>query len=517
MIDFKQNIEQVEQMIFNFILQPDIDEVLSKPKEGNYLTRGEQFIMLKSSFFNNPALREAYATAKQYHQEFDKMPTPSEIKKLLELNGSDLEKDEIDAMFQFRLTDYNYAFIYKYFKALVLLRNMNITVIDILSYLRTVDVDPENINEITEKVRNELSTKLSLNFESGEDGLNFKNPVHHTQVAKDGAPTGFKFFDKTQGGGWNPKTLIMFQGRPKVGKSTVLGSIACEGFLSGLNVGVATLELSDSKYMKRIGANILEIPTEEYNKFTDETALKLVDEKLKELKESGHKTGELYIKEYPTGTASAIDIENYFLRKQEQLGKKFDLIVVDYLNLCRPIKDSESNLYQNIKKISEELRAVAVRNGWTIVSATQIKREMVDNYDFGMEAVAESFGLVHTVDGLYGLMREPMSNEMKIKVIANRDNGYEESYMIFKIDYRFMKLQQQLGEGYEYYSDDDMVSEMEEKVKESYKRYKQTSEQPEAATQEKTDSEEEPSADKSVENTEPSQQEIDYDSLLDEI
>ena len=44
----------------------------------------------------------------------------------------------------------------------------------------------------------------------------------------------------------------------------------------------------------------------------------------------------------------------------------------------------------------------------------------IDDFDLGMDSVAESFGLIHTVDSLYGLMRPPLDQRMKIKLIANR-------------------------------------------------------------------------------------------------
>ena len=68
--------------------------------------------------------------------------------------------------------------------------------------------------------------------------------------------------------------------------------------------------------------------------------------------------------------------------------------------------------------ICEQLRGAAMRNEWCIISATQIRRDDVENYDLGMDSVAESFGLVHTVDALYGLMRSPLEGRMKIKVIT---------------------------------------------------------------------------------------------------
>ena len=174
--------------------------------------------------------------------------------------------------------------------------------------------------------------------------------------------------------------------------------------------------------------------------------------------------GELWVKEFPTGNCTAIDIENYFLRLESKINKKFKVIVVDYLNLLRPIKDQEG-LYAKVKAISEELRGVAMRNEWCIISATQIRREDVENFDLGMDSVAESFGLVHTVDSLFGLMRSPLESRMKIKVIANRDNGYEESYKFFAMQKEYSRLTEEIGMGSEFYSDDEEVNNLADQVR----------------------------------------------------
>jgi replicative DNA helicase len=219
--------------------------------------------------------------------------------------------------------------------------------------------------------------------------------------------------------------------------------------------------------MKRIGSNILSIKSDDYARITDSTASKLIKDKIQELKDSGRETGELIVKEFPTGGATAIDIENYFLRLEQKMNKKFKVIVVDYLNLLRPIKD-QNGLYEKIKMISEELRGVAMRNEWCIISATQIRREDVDNFDLGMDSVAESFGLIHTVDSLFGLMRSPLESRMKIKVIANRDNGYEESYKFYSMHKDFFRLTEEVGANSEFYSDDEEVNRMADELRNEY-------------------------------------------------
>ena len=150
------------------------------------------------------------------------------------------------------------------------------------------------------------------------------------------------------------------------------------------------------------------------------------------------------------------------------MNQKFKVIIVDYLNLLRPITD-ESGLYEKIKMICEQLRGVAMRNEWCIISATQIRRDDVDNFDLGMNSVAESFGLVHTVDALYGLMRSPLESRMKIKVIANRDNGFEESYKFYAMNKDYFKLIEESSSNSEYYSDDDIANQLQDQIRKEIK------------------------------------------------
>ena len=467
MIDFTENIESLEKMVWNFILHSDNEQNELKPKNHDSLRREELMVMLKPTYFNEENRQESFKIALKFFREYEKIPNRKELRSYLELTNTTIDEEEFDDLYAFNLREYNYDYLYKYVRSFILLRNLNLTVFDLLTYLKTTSIDPDNIDKISEKIRNDIGSKLAINFSSGDTGLNFLNPEAHIQISKKGSPTGFPFLDKALGGGWNAKTLVVFQGRPKVGKSMVLGNIAARSFQIGNVTGLVTVELSDRSYMKRIGSNILSIRSEDYSAIVDSTKSKIVQSKLEAMKESGQITGELHIKEFATGSATAIDIENYFLRLENKLNKRFKVIVVDYLNLLRPIKD-QNGLYEKIKCISEELREVAMRNEWCIISATQVKREDVGNFDLGMESVAESFGLIHTVDSLFGLMRSPLESRMKIKVIANRDNGYEESYKFYTMHKDYFRLTEEVGVNSEFYSDDEEVNKLEDQLRSEY-------------------------------------------------
>jgi replicative DNA helicase len=467
MVDFTENIESLESMVWNFILNPDNELTELRPKNHESLSREELIVLVLPKYFNDDNRQEAFKFALKFFKQYNKIPNIKELKSYLQVNNCFLEETEIEDLYRFNLREYNYNYLYQYVKSFILLRNLNLTVIDIMSFLKTAAVNPDNINSITEKVRNEINNKLSINFNSVNNGLNFFDPKSHIQIPKIGTPSGFQFFDKTLGGGWNLKTLVVFQGRPKVGKSMVLGNIAARSFLHGNYTGLVTVELADRSYMKRIGSNILNVPKDDYENINDEDNTKLIEDKINELKSMGRDLGYLEVVEFPTGGATAIDIENHFLRLENKLNRKFKVIVVDYLNLLKPVKD-QNGLYEKVKVICEELRGVAMRNEWCIISATQIKRDDVDNFDLGMDSVAESFGLVHTVDSLFGLMRSPLESRMKIKVIANRDNGYEESYKFYAMEKDFFRLSEERGMNSEYYSDDDTANKLQDEIREEY-------------------------------------------------
>jgi replicative DNA helicase len=464
MIDFAENIDSLELMVWNFILNPDNDSSALKPSNDDSLSREDLITRIYPKYFNHENRFETYKHALKFFKEYSKIPNKKELASYLELKNCFIEEDEISDLYMFNLGEYNYKYLYEYVTAFIMIRNLNLTMFDMIAYLKTASVDPTNIDTITEKIRNDINNKLSIDFSNNSKGLNFMDPASHIQIPKIGTPSGFDFINKTQGGGWNLKTLVVFQGRPKVGKSMVLGNVAARSFLAGNNTGLVTVELADRSYMKRIGANILEIKKDDYEKINDIESASLVRNKINQLKSSGQNIGHLEVVEFPTGGATAIDIENYFIRLESKLNKKFKVIVVDYLNLLKPIQD-QSGLYEKVKMICEQLRGAAMRNEWCIISATQIRRDDVENYDLGMDSVAESFGLVHTVDALYGLMRSPLEGRMKIKVIANRDNGFEESYKFYSMHKDYFKLIEENSPNSEYYSDDDLANQLQDQIR----------------------------------------------------
>ena len=98
-----------------------------------------------------------------------------------------------------------------------------------------------------------------------------------------------------------------------------------------------------------------------------------------------------------------------------------------------------------IKQIAEDLRAMAVRNDWLIITATQITRGGWDATEINMSNIAESAGLAHTADMMYAIIQDSMmhaNREYWLKILKIRDGEGKGSKCRFEINYEYMRLRE---------------------------------------------------------------------------
>ena len=81
MIDFKENIELLEKIIFNFVLTEDDDEVVIKPRNYESLDKREIIPVIKAHYFNDDSLQRVYREAKKFYCEYGKIPTKNELRE----------------------------------------------------------------------------------------------------------------------------------------------------------------------------------------------------------------------------------------------------------------------------------------------------------------------------------------------------------------------------------------------------------------------------------------------------
>ena len=119
MIDFKENIELLEKIIFNFILTEEDNEVVIKPKNYDSIDMREIIPMVKPHYFNDDNLQRLYREAKKFFLEYKKIPTRNELKQLANLANMDIPDAKFNSYFEVDLASYNYDFLFKYTKAFI--------------------------------------------------------------------------------------------------------------------------------------------------------------------------------------------------------------------------------------------------------------------------------------------------------------------------------------------------------------------------------------------------------------
>ena len=400
--------------------------------------------VVKSDFFKNEGFKTIVEVAKDFWERYKESPTREQIKEALKISGrmDSVSISEIDSIYDVDLNKYDSDWLIETTQFFIEYKNLTKSAVDAVKYLQSTPVTSENIKSVIETFKSIVNDRNNLDF-SFDEGLDFFNAENHKQPTTNTFSSGYTFIDTVLGGGFSAKALYVFMGMPKVGKSLWLGNIAAQAVRSGHNVGIISLEMSDRKYVKRLGANILGIPVGEYNDRAEDD--QLIKKKIQSVAfDNLQIPGKLFVKEFPTSPASVHDVERYLRKIEESKGIKFKVVIVDYINIMKNWRNPNSeNTYMKIKQIAEDLRGIAMANEWSIITATQTKQSDFDSSDLSINSAAESSGLVATVDGMFGIIQDPMmyaNREYKLKILANRDDGYKNAHKIFNVDYKFMRI-----------------------------------------------------------------------------
>lgn len=414
------------------------------------LSRPELLKNVEPDFFDNKFLQKIFKQAKLFFEKYHETPTAEqliEISKIEGLIGDDFSIEAINILYS-KKEDISNTYDDKWLEentiAWISYRKLILSMNKALVYIKTGDISVDNISHAVETVRQIIMNGTNVVFDD-DAGLDFFDATAHSQKRLEKSPTGYDYIDLCQKGGNWKGSLVCYIAGPKCGKSFWLCNLAAESVKLGKNTLYITLELQQEIVAMRIGANLLQIPLDEYENLSkDEILLK---KKLTDFRDSSLiPVGSLRIKEYPSSCASATDVEHYVLKMEDELGIKFDEIYIDYLNIMKDWRNPNGeNTYLKIKHIAEDVRAAAQRNNWTIITASQVNRESINSSDFSMTAVSESMALVHTVDMLYGILN---TNEMKannywyIKCLADRIAPYENTRQKFNINWTYGRFVQ---------------------------------------------------------------------------
>jgi len=427
----------------------------------NYILKNKKYFdIVKSYFFRNAEIQYVYGVLREYIlKDSDvKIPTPRQILDMVSLKDKDgvITKEILKSILQVDLKEYDERnFIEPNFNGWVLANRLKTGTVDIIDETRNLDQisDFEKAVESANRIKEIVDEMSSTRFIQDDDmGSDFDEPENHVQdSSKFKVKCGFETIDHMLGGGWDISTLNVIMAETNNGKSLWMQNFAVKSANMGNNVLYITLEMSERKVMKRLGAMRLKIPINDYDK--ESKNVDLIKSKIEDLKktEGGSvdifekKVGKIITKFWAAGTATVADFDNYVQKLKEKKGVKIDLIIVDYITLVAANKGSNAdNLYTKGKHLAEGLRAMGAKYKCPVITGVQVAKDAWNSSDITLEAVPESKAIAETADTFFAIIRtEEMKrqNLYRFKLLKQRDGDFLKSQIRLNLNPTYLTLE----------------------------------------------------------------------------
>jgi len=425
----------------------------------NYVLKYKKFFdIVKPYFFRNSEIQFVFGVVRTYmiKSSDTQIPTPRQILDMVSLEDKDgvITKDILKSILQVDLKEYDEKnFIEPKFNAWVLSNRLKTGTVDIIDETRNLDSvsDFDAAIEAANKIKGIVDEMSSLNFVQDEDlGSDFDDPENHVQdTSKFKIKSGLETLDHMLGGGWDIQTLNCVMAETNNGKSLWMQNFAVMSANAGYNVLYITLEMSERKVMKRLGAMRLRIPINDYDKMSKDT--EFIKKRIKSLSHSDggdifdKKVGKIMSRFWAAGTATVSDFDNYIQKLKEKKDIKIDLIIVDYITLVAAPKGlGADNLYTKGKHLAEGLRALGAKYKCPVITGVQVAKDAWNSSDITLESVPESKAIAETADTFFAIIRtEEMKrqNLYRFKLLKQRDGDFLKSQIRLSLNPTYLTLE----------------------------------------------------------------------------
>jgi len=418
---------------------------------------------LKPTIFDDPLNINIVKKVLFLYSKYEKFPTISEMK--ISLDDEKTFHRFFDEVLKIDTTEYNSEFlldeIEEFFKKKMI---SNICADTTMA----LDGEVAKLNDVPDKFREVLSfgfnTTIGLDFFSESERL--YNSLHNRDRV---VSTGITNLDKMIEGGFHEKSLSLFLAASNVGKTLMMCSLATNAILQNRNVLYVTCEMSEEKISERILANILNIEMENLVALPKNVFIEKIVSFQNQIK------NKLIIKEYPTKSVNANHLRN--LLKDLKIKKAFvpDIMFIDYLGIMNSIHNRKTdNSYSEVKRISEEIRGLAVETKIPTVSALQGNRSSFGDSEIELDQVADSIGTVQTADLIIGISQSDEFKQMgkfSLIVLKNR-YGINNRKITVNVDYYKMRVYE--DEAAEVYKPAKLITNLPDSEKDKAEKVNDT-------------------------------------------
>jgi len=393
--------------------------------------RDKIFPFLKAKVFDD---RKNIIIVKKFlshHEKYDNFPTISEMKVEVE------DEETFEHLMEIKdldISEYKEDFLLNqiedFFKKKLVLN----VITDTAENLTKDDLD--KVTNSPDTLREALSfsfdTKIGLDVFSEAERI--FNEMHNKDKI---IPTGLSVLDRFVKGGFHEKSLSLFMAETNLGKSLIMCSLATNSLIQNRNVLYVSLEMSELKIAERIMANLFDKDINDIGDIKKDKFMALFGNWQSKLNKR------FIAKEFPTRSINTNHLRN--LLKELKIKKNFipDIIYLDYLSIMlSSVGNRNDNTYTEIKKISEEVRGLAVELGIPIVSAVQTNRGGFGNVEIDLTDIADSIGTTATADLIIGVTQpEEFRNLNKFCwVILKNRYGLNKRKMTVLVDYFKMRI-----------------------------------------------------------------------------
>lgn len=419
----------------NNFLPSNFEDILLK-----YLIIDKAFFLktlpvLESSIFNSQAISNIYSIMRKYYDVYKKSPESQEIITLaqdipnpeirLEISNKLINLNNINQIDLKFLDDYTIQYIKNqlFEKALVIGADF-------------IDKKTESSKQKAKELIDKAQT-ITLIQDLGDNYLELDNRLDYYQNPEKGLKyKDFTEFNKFLGEGILNGTLNVFLAPPGIGKSMMISFTISDFLKQKKNILLVSMEMSNYEFMKRLDANLLDIPIKELSNPDFKEQIK---EKFEIIKSD---LGNLYLQNYQPNTFSANTL-SALLDMYRTNGISIDCVFLDYLGIMKSDKlNPNVGLYSYIKSIGEEVRGVAKQWNIPVFSASQLNRGGVnkDSKEVDNSLISDSMGTAMTADLLVMLLQTEAQkevNQITFKITKNRYTGLTRE---FKADVDYQKM-----------------------------------------------------------------------------
>jgi replicative DNA helicase len=366
-----------------------------------------------TDFFSNTDVKSVFTNILKFYKEYSKYPNITQLKTILTDTSSRKSLARVVSAFKGMDTEVDVDILVKqtevFFREQAIIRTM-LKASEIYKESNTFDA-----SEIAEMFRNACG--LTIVTDIGHDYFkDIEKHIEWLQLDHERISTGIDFLDKKLKGGFNKngRAFYVFMGGTNAGKSIVLGNLAANCVRQNLCVPIISLEMDEQLYAQRLSANLSDLPIDELKNDIEDFRARVAQV------QKDNPDAKLLLKEFPPGQLTVAGLDAY-LTKIRKKGYAFDIVYLDYITLMRV--EENNGMYENGKRLAEDLRALTYKHSVSFVTVLQANRAGVAGEMPKLDNTSESMGIAHTADFIGVIWRtdeDVETNTLRMGIVKNR-------------------------------------------------------------------------------------------------